>query len=97
MRGTQDITPISRRDVLAGLAASSAALVVTAHGEERQNSASTNARLISGDERRQSADALLHYFAGNAPQLLQARGGILKYPSIAPSLPGKQYSAQLWD
>jgi putative isomerase len=84
------MTLISRRDVLAGLAASSAASIVTAFGEERQTSAAGKAALLSGDERRQNADALLRYFAANAPQLLRAPDGILKHPSVSPSLPGKQ-------
>ena len=91
------MTPISRRDVLAGLAASSAASIVTARSEQRPSSAAGNAALLSGDERRQHADALLRYFAANAPQLLRAPDGILKHPSIAPSLPGKAYSTNLWD
>ena len=88
---------ISRRDVLAGLAASSAASVVTARSEQSQSSAAGDAALLSVEERRQHADALLRYFAANAPQLLRAPEGILKHPSIAQSLPGKTYSTQLWD
>ena len=91
------MTPISRRDVLAGLAASSAASIVTARSEQRPSSAAGNAALLSGDGRGQHADALLRYFAANAPQLLRAPDGILKHPSVAPSLPGKAYSTNLWD
>ena len=83
------MTPISRRDVLAGLAASSAASIVTARSEQRQSSAAGNAALLSADERGQHADELLRYFAGIAPQLLRAPDGILKHPSVAPALPGK--------
>jgi putative isomerase len=90
------MTLVSRRDVLAGLAASSAASIVTGRSEQRESSAS-NAVLLSGTERRQHADALLQYFAANAPQLLRAPDGILKHPSVAPSLPGKRYSTNLWD
>ena len=89
--------PISRRDVLGGLAASSAASIVRASGEQRQSSTANNADLLSSDVRRQHADALLRYFAENAPQLLRAPDGILKHPSVSPSLPGKRYSTQLWD
>lgn len=87
------MTILSRRHVLAGLAASSVASIATAFGEQ----ASGAVHLPSDVERKKSAESLLRYFAANAPQLLRAPGGILKYPSIAPSLPGKQYSAQLWD
>ncbi len=91
------MTAISRRDVLAGLAASSAASIVTARSEPRPSSAAANAALFSGDERGQHADALLRYFAAIAPQLLRAPDGILKHPSVAPALPGKTYSTNLWD
>jgi putative isomerase len=87
----------SRRDLLAGLAASSAASFLTAHGEERQSPLAGNATLLSSDERSQHADALLHYFAECAPQMLRAPDGILKHPSIAQAVPGKTYSDQLWD
>jgi putative isomerase len=91
------MTLISRRDVLAGLAASGAASLVTARSGQSQSSAAGNVGLLSGDERRKHADALLRYFAANAPQLLRAPNGILKHPSVAPSLPGKAYSTSLWD
>src|SRR6202050_2150353 len=91
------MTPISRRDVLAGLAASSVASIAKARGEQRQSSAAISAALLSGDERGQHADVLVRYFAANAPQLLRAPAGVLKHPSIAPALPGKAYSTNLWD
>ena len=88
---------ISRRGLLAGLAASSAAAMVTARGEERQRSAGGSVVRISGPEGGEHADELLRYFAANAPLLLRPPDGILKHPSISPSLPGKEYSTQLWD
>ena len=68
-----------------------------ASSEQRQSSADSNAVLLSGEERRQRADALIRYFAAIAPQLLRVPEGILKHPSIAQSAPGKAYSTQLWD
>jgi len=91
------MTLISRRNVLAGLAASSAAAIATARSEARQSPAPSNAALLSDDERGEHASALLRYFAANAAQLLRAPDGILKHPSVAPSLPGKRYSTNLWD
>ena len=91
------MAPISRRDVLAGLAASSAASIIPARSEQRQNSTASNVAFLSGDERSQHADALLRYFGANAPLLLRAPDGILKHPSIAQSAPGKAYSTELWD
>ena len=69
------MTLVSRRDVLAGLAASGAASMVKARGEERQSSAAGSAAAVSSEERGQQADALLRYFAANAPQLLRAPDG----------------------
>src|SRR5580704_1174998 len=88
---------ISRRDALAGLTASGVVTFATAFGEPPQALVPSEAALLPDDERRKHTEALLGYFAANAPKLLRAPDGILKYPSIAPSLPGKQYSAQLWD
>jgi len=91
------MTIVSRRDVLAKLAVSSAVLAIPTRDEGRQTPTASTAEALSADERKQSASALLNYFSDNAPKLLRASAGVLKYPSIAPSLPGKQYSAQLWD
>ena len=91
------MTLISRREALTGLTASSVAALVIAHSEERPSAAANKTALLSGQERRQRADALLRYFAENAPLLLRGPDGILKYPSVAPSLPGKRYSTSLWD
>jgi putative isomerase len=91
------MTIVSRRDVLAGLAASGAASIATAFGERPQTSTSGDASLLSSGERSEHADALLRYFAANAPLQLWAPDGILKHPSISQSLPGKNYSTQLWD
>lgn len=88
---------ISRRHALAGLAASGALSVATAFAEPSQVPAASDAATLSSDERSQHAQSLRRYFAANAAQLLRAPDGILKYPSISPSLPGKQYSTQLWD
>jgi putative isomerase len=88
---------ISRRDLLAGLAASGAASLVTARGEQHQSAAAVNPAILPPEERRRRADALIRYFAEIAPQLLRDPDGILKYPSVAPSLPGKTYSTNLWD
>ena len=87
---------MSRRDVLASLALAGASSLAGGSDRGLLPSAS-GAALLSGDERRQHADALIRYFAANAPQLLRAPDGILKHPSIAPALPGKTYSTNLWD
>ena len=84
--------PISRRDVLAGLAASSAASILPARSEQPQDSGTGSTLFLSGEERGRRADALLRYFAGVAPDLLRPPAGLLKHPSIAQSQPGKQYA-----
>ena len=47
--------------------------------------------------RKEAAGRLLDYFGKTAPLLLRPAEGILVHPSIACSLPGKQYSTNLWD
>lgn len=91
------MTLISRRDALAGLAASSAVSLATALGESRQAPAPGEPAPYSSQERDKHAKELLRYFAANAQQLLRAPDGVLKHPSVSPSLPGKRYSTQLWD
>jgi putative isomerase len=91
------MTLISRRDVLAGLAASSAASMLTAQSEPRPSPTGSSAPLLSGGERLQRADALLQYFASIGPQLLRAPDGLLRHPSIAQTTPGKHYATELWD
>jgi len=44
-----------------------------------------------------ATDRLVTYFSGAAPRLLRPAQGVLRYPSISPSLPGKAHSTQLWD
>ncbi|MGB3630611.1 MAG: trehalase family glycosidase [Terracidiphilus sp.] len=70
---------------------------MTARSEPHLGSLASNAALLTGDGRLQRTEALLSYFASNAPQLLRAPDGILKHPSIAQSVPGKAYSTQFWD
>ena len=88
---------ISRRSVLAGLAASGALSAPVAKGWAGNSQGDAGSPTLSPEARKRSADALLHYFAEAAPKLLRDPDGIFKYPSIAPSLPGKEYSTQLWD
>jgi putative isomerase len=76
---------MTRREMMASLAAS-----VVAPGLMAQTT-------LTSAKRKSAGDSLLRYFAANAPQLLRPAEGILKYPSISPSLPGKQYSTSLWD
>ena len=52
---------------------------------------------MSAVARKEAADKLLKYFGGTAPQLLRPAEGVLQHPSVAPSLPGKEYSTSLWD
>ena len=45
------------------------------------------------------ADArpLVDYFHSTGPQLLRPALGLFRHPSIAPTLPAREYSADLWD
>jgi len=85
----------SRRSLVAGLAAAGASslLPLGAQSPSGQDSPA----LLSASARKEAQDRLLAYFHSTAPQLLRPAEGILKHPSIAPSLPGKTYSTSLWD
>ncbi|MGC2638201.1 MAG: trehalase family glycosidase [Acidobacteriaceae bacterium] len=87
----------SRRRVLAGLAASGALSAAALNGLTRDSQDESTSQILSQQARRRSADTLLHYFAECAPRLLRNPSGILRHPSVAPSLPGKTYSTDLWD
>ena len=91
------MTPISRRDVLAGLAASGALSLSPSNGLAGGSQGESGSPVLSQEERTRSADALLRYFAEIAPKLLRDPAGILKHPTVAPTLPGKEYSTNLWD
>ncbi len=95
----------SRRSLLAGLAATD----VASRSEVVKSSATLAAGSVKGEPagpnkpnpsptaRQVAAEKLLAYFHGVAPRLLRPAQGILRHPSISPSLPGKAYSTQLWD
>ena len=83
----------SRREVVASLALAAAAPLAA----QTEPAASSEPAPLSPADRSQAMDRLLMYFRGTAPQLLRPAEGALKFPSIAPSLPGKQYSTSLWD
>jgi putative isomerase len=51
----------------------------------------------SSNDRKAASAQLLDYFGKTAPQLLRPVKGILTHPSIASSLPGKNYGTNLWD
>jgi putative isomerase len=87
---------LSRRSFLNSAVAAGGAMLVPSVPAEGSPSP-PRARFLSPTERKAAAQPLLEYFKGTAPQLLRQAQGPLKYPSIAPSLPGKQYSAELWD
>lgn len=87
--------PLSRRQMLTGLAAAG---IITAL--PRRVSAATPASApfrLRPAARRAALDQLIAYFSHTGPQLLRPAEGVLKYPSIAPSLPGRQYATNLWD
>ena len=76
---------ISRRGMVSGLAAVGLSSAFRSDSQHHAQHAAD------------PAQTLLEYFAENAPKLLRPAGGILRYSSISPSLPDKQYSTNLWD
>ena len=96
----------SRRNFLAGMAvtgiASLADSAPPSDGVPRIDrlvgqSAPARQPLLSPEARKAAEGKLVAYFHKVAPQLLRPAQGILRHPSISPSLPGKAYSTQLWD
>lgn len=53
--------------------------------------------VLSSTAAKAGDNPLLDYFRGNGPKLLRPAQGLFSHPSIAPSLPGKRYAAELWD
>ena len=88
---------VSRRDVLASLAMAGASSLAGRADDELLAQGAKGAPAMSAVARRQAAERLKVYFGGTAPQLLRPAEGVLRHPSVAPSLPGKEYSTSLWD
>lgn len=86
------MTDTSRRSLLRGFVTAGAAGLLP-HAVTHSFAADAKKAFNRSAARQQ----LIAYFSVNAAKLLRPPEGWLKYPSIAPSLPGKAYSAQLWD
>ena len=87
---------MTRRDLIRSLSIAGTALGIPS-GLAQQTSGLPSTRTETLPQRRSAAKPLLDYFQQTAPKLLRPAQGPLKHPSIAPSLPGKEYSAELWD
>ncbi len=81
----------SRRDLLVSFASAGAAALAPAGALGQVEPT------LSTQARKDATAKLMSYFASTAPKLLRPAEGVFAHPSIAPSLPGKQYSAELWD
>ncbi|MDR3793750.1 MAG: trehalase family glycosidase [Terracidiphilus sp.] len=89
------MTASTRREILKRLGLGVAALKgleTVAFAQVADQPAGGSAADLKADE-----DSLLAYFAHVTPELLRPAEGALVYASIAPTLPGKQYSTSLWD
>src|ERR1039457_4583568 len=89
----------SRRKFITGMAVLGAASLVRGSTNLIPASASqpSSDSSWSADDRKAASDQLLDYFGKTAPRLLRPAEGTLSHSSIACSLPGKQYSTNLWD
>src|SRR5215467_6368305 len=76
---------ISRRTMLYMATASTLAV-------SRSKMAAANATLPEPQ-----IQTLYHYLEQTVPQLLRPPTGHFAHPSVSPSLPGREYSASLWD
>jgi putative isomerase len=93
------IPKTSRREFLTSVALSGASSLVLEASDLLPAAASqaVSAPSWSSDDRKAASAQLLDYFGKTAPQLLRPVKGILAHPSIASSLPGKNYGTNLWD
>lgn len=102
---TAEMDRFSRRNFLAGLAATG---LVPLRANAKSGQTAVVAPIAGQSEpdeqpsltpaaRKAAAQKLLAYFHHVAPQLLRPPQGILRHPSISPSLPGAAYNTQLWD
>lgn len=105
------MTHVSRRNLLAGLGAASLGVLgekcgasslggnasprPTTTGSETPPDETTPA--YGATERSEDEKRLLAYIGKMGPQLLRPAEGVLRHPSISPSLAGDAYSTQLWD
>jgi len=85
---------LSRRNVLSGgLAGGFLATADVVAGAP----APENIQVWDRAQRRAHARPIVEYLAVNGAKLLRNPQGAIALPSVSPSLPGKEYSAQLWD
>ena len=82
------VTELTRRSMLQCSAAAVIAL------RERALTAETS---LGASERSQHRARVMEYLSDTAPQLLRPAVGKFEFPSVAPSLPGREYAASLWD
>ena len=85
----------TRRNVLKSLGPGLA--VLSSLGREALALGAEEPAASSMADLQADAASLLEYFARVTPELLRPAEGALMHPSIAPTLPGKQYSTSLWD
>ena len=96
------LTPMiktSRREFLAGVALLGASTLLRGSTDLVAASASQpgSDSSWSANDRKEASNQILNYFGKTAPRLLRPAEGTLSHPSIACSLPGKQYATNLWD
>ena len=77
---------ISRREMLYLTTASTLRLPSTLHNAPEDPAL-----------RKDQVQRVYDYLNGTVPKLMRDRGGQFPYPSVSPSLPGREYSASLWD
>ncbi len=95
------MTRLSRRSLLTGLAAAGAVSLADRPagmvGALPAVADNPSAGALSPAERKTAKRKLMEYFSSVAPKMLRPAMGILRHPSISPSLPGDAYNTQLWD
>lgn len=89
---------LNRRAFLTGVSAAAlGARTAGAEGAVQTQGGGVEAGPLDPKDRGEAVETLSAYFARVAPSLLRPSRGVLRHPSISPTLPGATYSTELWD
>ena len=93
---TSRLADVSRRTLLSSIPVA-AIFAFVPKIFAQQSSATETQEPLSPTDRKKATEKLTAYFKQTAPKMLRPSQEKLAHPSISPSLPGKEYSTQLWD
>lgn len=88
---------LDRRRLLSNFALQTTSWISAPHLRGSTIQAATSIFSVRSEIAQENRKALIEYFAANARKLLREPGGVLRFPSVSPSLPRATYSTTLWD